>query len=183
MMRTITRAALLPAVLWIAGCASQSNPAAEAGFPVEGSAGDLKRLTGRWEGDYRSPATGRSGTIVFEFKPGDLAYGDVLMMPRAAGSPPSSTAPGGETDRTKQMPQVLTIRFAQAAGGVITGDLAPYRDPDCDCEVVTTFTGKFDKSGSTIAGTFTSTQTRSEGRRVSGEWRVSKIARKRENVS
>ena len=36
-------------------------------------------MTGRWEGDYSSAATGRSGSIVFEFKPGDLAYGDVLM--------------------------------------------------------------------------------------------------------
>ena len=182
-MRTITRAALLPAVLWIAGCASQPNPAADAGFPVEGSAGDLRRLTGRWEGDYRSPATGRNGTIVFEFKPGDLAYGDVIMMPRAAGAPSAATVPGAEADPTKQMPKVLTIRFAQAAEGAITGDLAPYQDPDCDCEVVTTFTGKMDKAGSTIAGTFTSTQTRSGGRRVSGEWRVSKSARKRETVS
>jgi hypothetical protein len=183
MIRTITRAALLPAIFWIAGCASQPNPAAEAGFPLEGSAGDLRRLTGRWEGDYRSPSTGRSGTIVFEFKPGDLAYGDVLMMPRAAGAPSSSPAPESANDPTKQMPQVLTIRFAQAAGGAITGDLAPYRDPDCDCEVVTTFTGKLDKDGGTIAGTFTSTQTRSRGRRVSGEWRVSRSARKRETVS
>jgi len=86
-------------------------------------------------------------------------------------------------DPSKQMPQVLTIRFAQAEGGAITGDLAPYRDPDCDCEVTTTFIGKFDKSGNAITGTFTSTQTRTEGRRVSGDWRVSRSARKRETVS
>jgi len=180
MDRTVLRTALLPVILVMAGCASQPNPAPETGFPVEGSAGDLRKLTGRWEGDYRSPATGRSGSIVFEFKPGDLAYGDVLMMPRAAGAPPAA---GGAADPSKQMPQVLTIRFAQAEGGAITGDLAPYRDPDCDCEVTTTFIGKFDKSGNAITGTFTSTQTRADGRRVSGDWRVSRSARKRETVS
>jgi hypothetical protein len=40
-----------------------------------------------------------------------------------------------------------------------------------------------DKSGSTISGTFTSTQTREGGRRVSGSWSVSKSTRKPESVS
>jgi hypothetical protein len=171
MIRKIARAAVLPALFWVAACSSSSSsthPAAETGFPVEGSASDLKKMTGRWEGDYSSPLTGRSGSIVFEFKPGELAYGDVLMMPKAS---------------SQAIPQVLTIRFAQAAGGAVTGDLAPYQDPDCSCEVTTTFTGTMDKSGSKISGTFTSTQTREGGRRVSGNWSVSKSTRKPESVS
>jgi hypothetical protein len=171
MIRKIARAAVLPALLCVAACSSQSSsahPAAEAGFPVEGSSGDLRRLTGRWEGDYSSTATGRSGSIVFEFKAGELAYGDVLMMPKST---------------SQAIPQVLTIRFAQTAGGAITGDLAPYQDPDCSCEVTTTFVGTFDKSGTKISGMFTSTQTREGGRRVSGNWSVAKSARKPETVS
>jgi hypothetical protein len=53
------------------------------------------------------------------------------------------------------MPQVLRIDFVSAAGGVLTGTMAPYRDPDCDCEVQTTFVGRL--SGNTIEGTFTTT--------------------------
>jgi len=167
MIRKLARVAVLPALFWIgtAACSSSPHPAAETGFPVEGSSGDLRKMTGRWEGDYSSAATGRSGSIVFEFKPGDLAYGDVLMNPKSS---------------SEAIPQILTIRFAQNAGGEVTGDLAPYEDPDCHCEVTTTFTGRMDKSGVRISGTFTSTQTREGGRRVSGEWHVVKSARKQE---
>ena len=65
MIRKIARAAVLPALFWIAACSSSSSsahPAAETGFPVEGSAGDLRKMTGRWEGDYSSPVTGRTGS-------------------------------------------------------------------------------------------------------------------------
>ena len=51
-------------------------------MPVGGA--DTSALVGKWEGDYSSTETGRSGSIVIEFKSGGrVAQGDVLMVPRA----------------------------------------------------------------------------------------------------
>jgi hypothetical protein len=40
-----------------------------------------------------------------------------------------------------------------AAGGGVTGQLVPYRDPECDCQVATRFEGRI--HGDTIEGTYT----------------------------
>ena len=100
----------------------------------------------------------------------DQARGDVLMV--AGGS----TVPYGAavtTGREQAHPgsQLLTIRFVNSAGGAVTGTLDPYHDPDCDCEVETTFSGK--QQGDTIEGTFTSTSSRTAGR-TGGRWKVTR---------
>jgi len=46
---------------WLVGCAS-SDPAP---VPIIGDPVELARLTGEWCGRYDSPATGRTGSIVF----------------------------------------------------------------------------------------------------------------------
>jgi hypothetical protein len=128
---------LLAAVL-SASCSSTSPAPA---VPVAGS--DLGQLAGRWEGQYSSEATGRTGSIVFELKAGDkVARGDVLMVPKGAQDP-------------SVIPQVLNINFVNAAGGVLRGTMDPYTDPTCQCEVQTTFVGR--QTGDTIEGTFTTT--------------------------
>jgi hypothetical protein len=38
--------------------------------------------------------------------------------------------------------QELTIRFVAVEGGEVTGELDPYRDPDCDCRAYTRFRGR-----------------------------------------
>jgi hypothetical protein len=48
----------------------------------------------------------------------------------------------------------------------------PYRDPSCNCEVVTTFVGR--RTGDTIEGTFTTSPQGSEGTSSSGRWRITK---------
>ncbi len=128
---------LLAAIL-ASSCAS-SNPAPPV--PVAGS--ELGALAGKWVGEYSSEATGRTGSIVFEFKAGEkVGRGDVLMVPKGAQDP-------------GVIPQMLNINFVNAAGGVLRGTMDPYTDPACDCQVQTTFVGR--QSGDTIEGTFTTT--------------------------
>ena len=161
-MKPIRAALLLSLTIAAFRCSSApSNPAPTV--PVAGSASDVAALAGRWEGEYASEATGRSGSIVFELKPGDrVARGDVYMKPRPAPAG-SSELPG----TTPAIPQILTISFVSASGGVLTGTMDPYTDPSCDCEVRTTFVGRL--SGDRIAGTFTTTPT-GAAPITTGEW-------------
>ena len=148
---------------FLAACSASKNPAPPV--PVAGS--DASALAGRWEGDYSSEATGRSGSIVFELRAGDrVAHGDVYMKP-AEGA--ASTLPGV----SPPIPQILNINFVSSSGGVVTGTMDPYRDPRCDCEVQTTFVGRV--AGDTIEGTFTTTPS-GNAPITSGRW---KIARKK----
>ena len=131
------------AAIFSACSSTPKNPAPEV--PMGGTKSDISAMAGRWEGTYASEATGRTGSIVFELKSGkDTAKGDVLMVPKGATAPTSSA-----------MPQVLTISFVDAEGGVVRGTMDPYHDPACDCEVQTTFEGI--RRGDAMEGTFTTT--------------------------
>jgi len=162
----------LPLFLLLAGAAlgvpacssSSSNPAPTVA--VGGAKSDVSALSGTWEGEYSSEATGRSGSIKFEFKSGKVGRGDVLMVPKGGFAP----APAG-SDPTTTMPQILMINFVNAEGGVINGTMDPYTDPTCSCEVQTTFVGTI--AGDTIAGTFTSTPN-GAAPITTGRWRVSR---------
>ena len=62
-------------------CASKPAP-----ITVTGDAGERASLAGKWSGEYNSPATGRSGSIVFNLAhSGDAADGDVVMIPGGQG--------------------------------------------------------------------------------------------------
>ena len=139
----------------LASSCSSSNPAPVV--PVAGS--DLGALAGKWTGEYSSEATGRTGSIVFEFKSGDkVGRGDVLMVPKGAADP-------------SVIPQVLNINFVNAAGGVLRGTMDPYTDPSCDCQVQTTFVGR--PSGDTIEGTFTTTPS-GNAPITTGRWKITR---------
>jgi hypothetical protein len=61
----------------VLACASKPTP-----ITVTGDSGDRASLAGKWAGEYNSPTTGRSGSIVFNLSPsGDAANGDVVMVP------------------------------------------------------------------------------------------------------
>jgi hypothetical protein len=155
-----TLSTLLLAAIVAGGCASQ-NPAPPV--PVQG--GDISGLAGHWVGEYSSTQTGRSGSIVFELKSGDkVAHGDVLMKPKEGAPTPD--------DPMRGAPQMLNINFVNATGGTLRGTMDPYRDPSCNCEVLTTFEGR--RSGDTIEGTFTTTPQGGAGTPSTGRWRVSK---------
>ena len=48
----------------------------------------------------------------------------------------------------------LSISFIVVDGVLIRGTMDPYHDPQCNCTVVTTFEGKFERDA--IAGTYSS---------------------------
>ncbi|HJP84879.1 MAG TPA: hypothetical protein VJ852_02725 [Gemmatimonadaceae bacterium] len=151
-------------------CASKPTP-----VTVAGGASDRASLAGRWSGEYTSPATGRSGSIVFNLSPsGDAASGDVVMVPRGLDrplTPYSAGNTGASGVQTPQTSQVLTIKLVRVSGDTVSGVLDAYRDPTCDCPVVTTFTGTL--NGDTIDGTFTTRGSQAAGPQ-SGTWRVTR---------
>lgn len=151
-------------------CATKPTPVTMAG-----DVGDRATLAGKWTGEYSSPTTGRSGSIVFNLSPaGDAASGDVVMVPRGLDRPLTPYTAGNATVAGVQSPptsQVLTIKLVRVSGDTVSGVLDAYRDPECDCPVVTTFTGKL--SGDVIDGTFT-TRGNQTAAQQTGSWRVTR---------
>jgi len=151
-------------------CASKPTP-----VTVTGDAGDRASLAGKWSGEYNSPATGRSGSIVFNLsRSGDAANGDVVMIPRGYGKAlvpyNNTTNAAGGTVPTAPLSQVLTIKLVRVSGDEVSGVLDAYRDPECDCPVVTTFTGTL--NGDRIEGTFSTRG--SANTPQTGTWRVNR---------
>lgn len=166
MTQRIRPMALVLAAAMLTGACS-SNPAPPV--PVQGS--DLSALSGRWVGDYSSTETGRSGSIVFELRSGDkTAHGDVLMKPKQDGG--GSSSPPGTSETLRTMPQMLNINFVSATAGTLRGTMDPYRDPECDCQVQTTFVGNF-VGKDRIQGTFTTTP-QGAGTISTGHWQVTR---------
>jgi hypothetical protein len=160
----LSLAALAAALL---ACASKPTP-----VTVTGDATDRASLAGKWSGEYSSPVTGRSGSIVFKLSNnGEAATGDVVMVPKGYGKPlvrygntQMTTQGGAGTDS-----QVLTIRLVRVSGDSVSGVLDAYRDPQCDCPVETTFAGRV--SGDQIDGTFVTRGSATVAPQT-GTWRV-----------
>jgi hypothetical protein len=153
------------------GCASAPAP-----IPLSGSRADVSVLTGEWVGEYSSRETSRGGSITFSLAVGsDTAFGDVLMVPHGFDHPlltPDRTAASAPTTPG---PEVLTIRLVRSEGGVVTGTLDPYRDPECGCTLQTTFKGSL-IGDSTIEGTFVSTGGANHPLTM-GRWKVTRVKR------
>lgn len=163
-MRRHTASLLLAAALL--GCSRTPPP-----VPVQATDAALADLAGRWEGEYSSDETGRSGSIVFTLAAGrDTATGDVLMIPRSTGVPlrPAERARPQQRD-DPAAPEVLTIRIVRVSGKEVRGELLPYRAPDCACTLETVFTGTV--SGDRITGIFT-TYGDPRAKPSSGRWEV-----------
>jgi hypothetical protein len=146
-------------------CASKPTPITVTG--------DRASLAGKWVGEYVSPNTGRSGSIVFNLSPsGDAANGDVVMVPRGydrALQPYNAGNTAGVTVQGAAPSQVLTIKLVRVSGDTVSGVMDAYRDPECDCPVQTTFTGRINDD--TIDGTFSTSGRPSAGPQT-GTWRV-----------
>jgi hypothetical protein len=150
-------------------CASRPTP-----ITVTGNSGDRASLAGKWIGEYSSPSTGRSGSIVFNLSPsGDAANGDVVMIPRGQDralqpyNVANNASGAGVQSRTPS--QVLTIKLVRVSGDTVSGVLDAYRDPECDCPVQTTFVGRVGDDA--IEGTFSTSGRQSAGPQT-GTWRV-----------
>ncbi len=164
------RRMVLPTLALATACATR--PPAE--FAVSGETGALARLAGEWTGTYSSPMLGRAGSITLTFGQGQ-ARGDVVMVPPGQSRPVSPATPSTRQSLPPGAPPaptgaaVLSIDFVQAAGDSITGTMAPYEDPDCQCTVQATFTGHL--AGDVIRGRFISTRMLGD-QRVTGTWEV-----------
>jgi hypothetical protein len=118
---------------------------------VQGSDKDLVNIAGDWQGEYKGTESGRSGPVSFSLQVGShIAEGQVLM--------------GGATP--------LKIEFIKAKSGQIQGTIAPYTDPNCSCQVETTFLGTV-REGNSIDGTF-ETKLGTTGQVQTGTWEVAR---------
>jgi hypothetical protein len=166
----IRRAVLLAATLaplMGAGCGLAMRP-----VTFEASPADWERLSGEWRGEYTMAGHDRHGLIAFRLKGGVReAAGDVLMIPDRfnwpyTGMPPKDMPPGHAPQTDSQL---LSIRFVSAERGTVGGNMAPYWDPDRNCQAFASFTGSVD--GDVIAGSFISVC--EDGvRTLKGRWRV-----------
>jgi hypothetical protein len=119
---------------------------------VKGKETETAKLAGDWEGTYEGKESGRSGTVKFSLQLGmHTAEGEVFM--------------GGETP--------LKVQFIEVEGGKIEGTIAPYTDPNCNCQVETSFLGVID--GDSISGDF-STKIGATGQIQTGTWQVTRKA-------
>jgi len=146
------------------------------GIALTSSDFDLQPLVGVWRGDYSNPQTGRRGTIAFSLRAGEsFASGNVVMIPK-----PDSLLTAEERELASDVPStgrsVIPIHFIRKEGGSLNGTLDPYRAPDCDCIVTTTFQGTFTDER-TIQGTFTTVPSKAGTSITSGTWRVTRVKR------
>ncbi|MEO8910660.1 MAG: hypothetical protein ABI408_10600 [Gemmatimonadaceae bacterium] len=168
MHRTLLLIAAALAATTVA-CASKSP-----GIQITSSDFDLNPLVGEWRGDYRGTESGRTGTIAFTLRAGDAnASGNVVMIPRPADSSAASEAATGDPSTRRQ---VLSIHFVRKEGGNVVGTLDPYGDPECACQVTTTFQGKFTDT-KTIEGTYTTVPSRPGTGVTTGSWKVTRLKR------
>jgi hypothetical protein len=169
MKRLIFVVAVAGAILAIAGCASRQPPEIE----LTSSDFDLNPLVGEWRGSYSSMETGRNGTIAFTLRAAEsAASGNVVMLPRADSSFEANHAPVDPSMPNTR--EVLTIHFVRKEGSNVVGTLDPYRDPECACQVVTTFQGAF-RDRRTIEGIYTTVPGNSGGKTTSGKWKVTRV--------
>lgn len=147
-----------------AACAS--GPPA---VPVLAAPADLDLLTGEWAGEYQADhPTGRNGTILFRLEAGEEeARGDVLM--HVDRSVMEALPPREDPWKFAHHDRILAVTFVRAGGGRIHGQLDPYPDPVCGCEMRTTFTGRI--GDRVIEGTYRSVHVES-GETTTGKWRV-----------
>jgi hypothetical protein len=165
-MRRLTTIVLAGAVVaaTAAGCASRPP---EIG--LTSSDFDLNPLVGEWRGNYTNPEAGRSGTIAFTLQAGvSSASGNVVMIPNSADSSLSSAAAVARS--------VLKINFIRKEGSKVSGTLDPFRDPNCGCQVTTTFEGTF-TNARTIEGTFSTAPLVAGPKVTNGTWRVTRVKR------
>jgi hypothetical protein len=140
------------AFLLVAACGASSA----SSVPVKGKEADIALLAGKWAGEYEGVQSGRRGSVSFDLALGfHTAEGQVTMQTGAE----SAAVP-------------LQIKFVNIGEGKISGKIAPYTDPGCNCTVETEFTGTVE--GATMNGTFV---TRGAGQSdQTGRWSAQRTA-------
>lgn len=169
-MKNINKAIILTAALFTAACGWRRTP-----VHVISETGSTALLVGSWSGDYSSKETGRVGTISFELaSEKDTAFCDVVMVPKMpATQVTNAEGPSIQAAQLQAAGQPLKIQFIRLGSGRVTGTLEPYTDPDCKCQVVTTFEGVF-TGPNTIEGTYTTRGTDFFHQTSAGNWKVTR---------
>jgi hypothetical protein len=168
-MKKTNIVAALALLLSAAGCGWRRTP-----VPILSETGSTALLVGSWSGEYNSVETNRHGSISFDLaSEKDTAFCDVTMMP-AIGKVQMGRAEqtGTPPVADKMIPEPLTIRFIRLGDNRISGTLQPYTDPDCGCQVSTTFTGMV-TGPNRIEGTYVTT---GGDRTTKGKWYVTRQA-------
>jgi hypothetical protein len=159
--------------IWIAAGLAASGCAPPPAIELPGAPQSAVALVGEWDGSFRGRALGDTGSIWFKLVAGeDHAHGDVLLKAQGASAPFVRYAPVSERLETRPpaVPAMLTIHFVRIDGDLVEGVLDPYFDPVCDCEAMTTFTGRLFENR--ITGTFV---TRLAGDQITtGSWEVTR---------
>ena len=140
--------------------------------PVTASHAQWQELAGEWHGTYRMDGYDRHGTIAFKLVAlEEQASGEVLMIPERTGWPYTMNHPdsGHVPPKAEPRTELLTIRFVEAAGGVLSGTMDPYWDPDRQCTAHASFTGTVE--GDVASGTVTSV-CENDVKTLRGEWRA-----------
>jgi len=163
-MKSFTALVLCAAATSAFGCASRSPE-----IELTSSDFDLNPLVGEWRGSYTNPAAGRSGTIAFTLRAGESsASGNVIMIPNSVHD---SLAVDAALARS-----VLKISFIRKQGRQVAGNLDPFRDPECACQVTTAFEGAF-TDANTIEGSFTTVPIQAGANVTGGKWKVTRVKR------
>lgn len=145
MLRPMYSKTVLALAFLIAACGGSQKEVA-----VQGTDKDLIGVAGDWTGDYKGNESGRSGPVSFSLGVGmHTAEGEVIM--------------GGATP--------LKISFIKVKDGEVKGSIAPYTDPNCSCQVETTFLGTV--GDGVINGSF-ETKLGTTGQIQTGTWTVTK---------
>ena len=133
------------ALLFVVACGGTQKDVS-----MEGKDTDLARVAGDWQGEYKGDQSGRTGTVSFSLELGNhIAEGQVMMN----GATP------------------LKIKFVGVKQNQIHGTIEPYTDPNCKCQVETSFDGRLGEDE--IAGNF-ETKISANGQTQTGTWSVSR---------
>lgn len=140
-----------------------------ANFPIYGTTDERARLAGDWEGEFDDSRAGGGGSISFRLEAGrDSASGDVTLLASHIGNAQLGYETRVPTARTATR-TTLRIGYASVGASLVEGILEPFRDPECDCMVDTSFRGEL--RGDSIVGRYVSRRGWTMRR---GEWRMSR---------
>ena len=95
-------------------------------IPVKGNTTEVMSIAGHWVGEFKENDSERHGKVVFDLETGrHTGEGKVTAF----------------NDLAETQSQTLEIKFLKVAGDAVTGTIAPYIEPRCNCKVKTEFSG------------------------------------------
>ena len=143
---------------------------AAAAAPAGPSMAAPASLAGRWEGNFTTDVTQKSGKIVLTLNGSDESASGMLMLTPTGGrtvapegAEPMAAAPAKGKKAAPAPAGGLSVTAMKSGDDKVTGSVdGSYMDPGCNCTVVSTFEG--DLNGNTLTGTISARDSRT------GQW-------------